>query len=69
MTVYDLSRDQLIELKQGYLEEYLENWADDDEPIGYGDLANADELIPDETIFEAYEGTIFTEDDFFCSAN
>lgn len=68
MTVYELSRDQLVELKQSYLEEYLDHWADKDETISYGDLMDADELIPDETIFELYEDTIFTDDDFFCSA-
>ena len=64
MTVYELSRDQLIELKQNY----LSLWIDGYEPVSYDVLMDADELIPDETIFEAYEGTIFTEDDFFCSA-
>ena len=64
MTVYELSRDQLIELKQNY----LSLWIDGYEPVSYDVLMDADELIPDETIFEAYEGTIFTEDAFFCSA-
>ena len=68
MTVYELNRDQRVELKQNYLEEYLSHWADEDETISYDDLMDADELISDETIFEAYEGTIFTDDDFFCSA-
>lgn len=68
MSVYELNRDQIVELKQNYLEEYLSHWADEDETISYDNLMDADELIPDETIFEAYEGIIFTEDDFFCSA-
>ena len=65
MTVYDLNRDQLVELKQNY----LSLWIDGYEPVSYDVLMNADELIPDETIFEAYEGIFFTENDFFCSAN
>lgn len=63
MTVYELNRDQFSELKEAFLAQHL-----DEEFISYGLLADADEIIPDETIFEAYEGTIFTEDDFFCSA-
>ena len=65
MTVHELNRDQLVELKQNY----LTHWAYGNDPLDYNVLMDADELIPDETIFEAYEGTIFTEDDFFCSAN
>ena len=64
MTVHELSRDQLVELKQNY----LSLWIDGPEPVSYDVLMDADELIPDETIFETYEGTIFTDDDFFCSA-
>lgn len=65
MTVTELNRGQLIQLKQMYLEEYLNNWADENEPISYNDIINADEIIPDETIFEVYEGTFFTKDDFW----
>lgn len=65
MTVTELNRGQLIQLKQLYLEEYLNNWADENEPISYNDIINADEIIPDETIFEVYSGTFFTEDDFW----
>lgn len=64
MTVHELSRDQLVELKQNF----ISLWIDGPEPVSYDVLMEADELIPDETIFEAYEGTIFTENDFFCSA-
>lgn len=63
MTVHDLSRDQLVELKQNF----ISLWIDGQEPVSYDVLMDADELIPDETIFETYEGTIFTENDFFCS--
>ena len=64
MTVHDLSRDQLVELKQNF----ISLWIDGQEPVSYDVLMDADELIPDETIFEAYEGIFFTENDFFCSA-
>lgn len=65
MTVYELNRDQLEELKQAYLTEmFLKN---DDEP-SYGDLAEADDRISDDDIYEAYSHVDFVPDDFFCSA-
>ena len=65
MTVTELNRGQLVQLKQMYLEEYLNNWADECESVSYNDIANANEIISDETIFEVYAGTFFTKDDFW----
>ena len=62
MTVYDLNRDQLIEVKQRY---YIENI--DDAP-DYYTLANIDEIVSDATIYDAYAGTDFVTDDFFSTA-
>lgn len=62
MTVYDLNRDQLVELKQ----QYLTNFSGE-EP-SYEELANADEIITDEQIYRYCEDITFTPDDFFCSA-
>jgi hypothetical protein len=64
MTVQELDRDQLIELKQMYLtEKNLE--------VGEGDsweeVAAVDDVISDKEIFERYEGYTFTNDDFFCT--
>lgn len=69
MNVAELNRDQLIELKQSYLE-VLNESGEHEEVVGvsYGELANADEIVPDDVIFDYYDGIIFTEDDFFCSA-
>lgn len=69
MNVTELNRDQLIELKQSYLE-VLNESGEHEEVVGvsYGELANADEIVPDDVIFDYYDGIIFTEDDFFCSA-
>ena len=73
MDVKELSRDQLVELKQHYMAELVNEGTfaevmnrDYDEP-SYGDLADADELISDEFIFEHYADIDFVEDDFFCS--
>ena len=63
MTVYDLNREQLNELKEIYATQLAET---DQEVIGYEGLASATE-IPDELIFNHYKGIIFSDDDFFCS--
>ena len=65
MTVRELNRDQLIELKQAYLTQKLDEQG---EGISYGELAEADELVSDAEIFEEYAGTDFVPDDFTCSA-
>lgn len=62
MKVTELSREQLIELKQSYL---CDNGY---EPSWY-ELATADNLVSDETVFEEYEDVHFVNDDFFCTAN
>ena len=59
MTVKELSRSQLAELKQNYLCQTQEN-------VSYGELVNADS-IPDEVIFKEYDGYFFNADDFFVS--
>lgn len=69
MNVTELNRDQLIELKQSYLD--VLNESDEHEEVvgvSYNELANADEIVPDDVIFNYYDGVIFSEDDFFCSA-
>lgn len=35
-----------------------------DEP-SWDELANASELVPEDVLEEKYDGTVFTEDDFF----
>ena len=62
MTVRELSRDQLNELKQAYAARLAETG----EEINYGELVEAIE-IPDDVIFNHYDGILFTDDDFFCS--
>lgn len=66
MMVEDLNRKQLNELKQTYVIQ-LADCGEDEEVLGisYEELADSTE-IPDEVIFNHYDGVIFTEDDFFC---
>ncbi len=63
MTVRELNRDQLEELKQHYLTEM-----NGDNGTSYEELAFADNIVSDEEIYDAYADTIFTNDDFFCTA-
>ena len=58
MSVYELSKNQLIELKQNYLFKRDEN-------ISYDKLLDADIIVSDEEIFNEYENVEFSEDDFF----
>ena len=74
MTVKELNKEQMLELKQRYLEMLADEGTfaevmnrDYDEP-SYWDLANADDIVPDDIIFTHYEGTHFVPDDFFCTA-
>jgi len=61
MKVTELSRDQLIMLKQSMLEDRN---AANDEGTSYGELAEADNLISDDEAFTTYAGVEFSEDDF-----
>lgn len=58
MNVHELNREQLIQLKQRYLDEKQGS-------ISYGELAAADQLVTDEEIFKAYGHITFVEEDFF----
>ena len=62
MSVRDLPREALQELKQRY---YQEMTGDD---LSYGEMAAIDDIVTDEEVFDEYDGTNFTEDDFFCLA-
>lgn len=61
MTVRDLSHDQLSELKSAFF------WDDETQDILPETIAVPEE-IPDEIIFDHYEGVCFVDDDFCCSA-
>lgn len=65
MTVRELSDDQLVELKQRMVDDEI--YEVEGRSASYGELAAA-ESIPDERVFEQYDGVDFSNDDFFCSA-
>ena len=60
MSVYELSKNQLIELKQNYLCEVQEN-------VSYGELCDADNIVSDEEIFQVYSCMDFSSEDFMCA--
>ena len=62
MTVRELKRQQLEELKIHYYDEILQE--QEGRSISYGEMASIDELVTDEKIFNEYNGYIFTDDDF-----
>lgn len=80
LSVSDLTRDQIVELKQNYLEKlsqegllnevlYDDAEADNEsDGVSYDELANADDLVSDDVIFREYDGVLFTEDDFSSAA-
>ena len=66
MTVYELSRDQIDELKSHYF--WGEDTADIPKYNSIGEPALFSGDIPDAVIYEYYAGIEFVNDDFTCSA-
>ena len=62
MTVRELNRDQLAELKQRMVNDEI--YESEGRTPSYGELAEA-ESVPDEKVFEKYEGVEFSDDDFY----
>ena len=58
MTVHDLNRAQLIQLKAAYYE------GKHPDGVSYGELADIDDLVNDDAILAEYAGVDFVEDDF-----
>ena len=63
MTVRELNREQLTELKQDYLTKVFKG------NVSYGELAAADDIVPDNAVFAAYADYDFSPDDFMCSCD
>lgn len=63
MTVRELNRDRLDDLKTQYV---FDQFAKNGKSPSWTDIMMANK-IPDEIIFEEYDGIDFVEEDFFCS--
>ena len=61
MTIQELNREQLMQVKQNY---YTQKQAEAGQGVSYGELATIEELVTDAEIFVAYEGVNFVPDDF-----
>ena len=76
MTVSELNREQIMQLKCNYLDQlsgegcidYVLYGDEEQRECGVymGEYAIADELIPDDVLFRHCEGFDFSEDDFTC---
>lgn len=62
MTVYELSHDQLQQVKVNY---YMNDLGEPNGPLSYGDLLNIDGIVSNDEVYDAYAGVDFTEEDFF----
>ena len=62
MTVYELNEDQMQCLKQSYL---VQKRDEANEPCYMSELADADEIISNKEIYQAYSDVDFVEADFF----
>ena len=72
MRVYELNDDQMQELAQSYLVENYRKYNPDAaemEGPSWGELADALQIVGRETLVYEYMRTIFTSDDFFCTAS
>ena len=68
MKVHELTRDQLVELKQRYLCDWYDSYPFDHNGPSYQELADADTIIPDDLVFDYFDGFDFVPDDFACTA-
>lgn len=59
-TVFDLNRDELDELKESYF------YNDETKDINENEFIFPSE-IPDDIIFNYYDGVMFVDEDFWCN--
>ena len=67
MKITELNREQLQEVKCFWYDNYLAETKN--EGISLEELANIDNYVTDEKIFEVFEGYEFVEDDFVGTAS
>lgn len=62
MSIYELNREQMGFIKANWLDNYL--MEHENRNISWGEMAEADTIVPDSIMYEEYDGTYFVEDDF-----
>lgn len=71
MTVRNLNKDQIHQLKESYFTElvnegiFAETLGVEYDAPSWGDLANVDEIISDEVVMVLFDGIVFCEEDFW----
>jgi hypothetical protein len=63
MGVKDLTKEQLAQLKVQYLDNLL--MEKENRNISYGEIANIDDLVDDEIIYDLYGCYMFVDEDFY----
>lgn len=61
MTINELNREQLTQVKQKY---YTDKQAEKGAGVSWGELAQIDELVTDAEIIAEFSGVNFVPDDF-----
>lgn len=61
MTIIELNREQLTQVKQKY---YTDKQAEKGAGVSWGELAQIDELVTDAEIIAEFSGVNFVPDDF-----
>lgn len=64
MSVQELNREQLEELKQAYYSFELDQHG---QSPSWEELIDIDDYVTDEEVTDAFDGTDFVTDDFCCS--
>lgn len=62
MDIHELSRDQLVQLKQTMIVEWS---CAEDCGVSLEELADADDTVSDGQVMERYTGTCFVPEDFY----
>ena len=62
MSVRELTREQLEQLKVQYLDNLL--MEEENRNISYGEIANINDLVSDKLIYDLYDMYDFVEEDF-----
>lgn len=63
MTINDLTREQIEQLKIRYYDDLLQE--KENRSISYGEIIAIDVIVDDETIYNTYDMYEFCEDDFY----
>lgn len=65
MSVQELNREELMQLKQELLDNRL--MANEERNASFGELEEADSIVSDTEVFEEYGGYYFVKEDFWCN--